>query len=238
MNDVRDPGGVARVLLIEEHAHDAMLVAEMLRSAWPDGLVLMHAARVDDATQELLDHGASCVLLGLQRTTDTELIEHVHTTAPDVAIVVLGHEAGEIASLEAIRAGAQDLLSKTELSPQRLRRALIQATERKRSEIQLAHQALHDPLTGLPNRALFFDRLGVALDRSRRTSASVAVLFLDVDNFKEINDSMGHAAGDRVLAALAERLRRCSVRWTRSRASAATSSRSCSRSSRPSARWC
>jgi diguanylate cyclase (GGDEF)-like protein len=86
--------------------------------------------------------------------------------------------------------------------------ALKFAIERKRSEVQLAHQALHDSLTGLPNRALFLDRLGVALDRSRRTSASVAVLFLDVDDFKQVNDTLGHSAGDRLLAGLAERLRK------------------------------
>src|SRR5437588_1293063 len=79
--------------------------------------------------------------------------------------------------------------------------------ERKRSEVQLAHQALHDTLTTPPNRALFLDRLGVALDRSRRTGTAVAVLFLDVDGFKAINDSLGHAAGDRLLVALADRLR-------------------------------
>ncbi len=95
----------------------------------------------------------------------------------------------------------------SDLNPSILRRSVLAAIERKRSESQLAHRALHDELTGLPNRALFLDRLGVALDRSRRTSASVAVLFLDVDNFKEVNDSLGHAAGDRVLASLAERLR-------------------------------
>ena len=61
-------------------------------------------------------------------------------------------------------------------------------------------------MTGLPNRALFLDRLGVALERSRRSGAPLAVLFLDFDSFKEINDSRGHAAGDRVLATLGERL--------------------------------
>ena len=59
----------------------------------------------------------------------------------------------------------------------------------------------------MPNRALFLDRLSVALDRSRRTNTSVAVLFVDVDGFKEVNDSLGHGAGDRVLAGLADRLR-------------------------------
>jgi diguanylate cyclase (GGDEF)-like protein len=207
MDDPRGPGGAARVLLIDDNAHDAMLVGEMLRAAWPEGLVLLHAARLEDATQELLDHGASCVLLGLTRPSELDLLEHVHTTAPDVAVIVLMPDADEDGALNALRAGAQDQLCKAELNPRMLRRAVSYAIERKRSEVQLAHLALHDPLTGLPNRALFLDRLGVALDRSRRTSASVAVLFLDVDNFKEVNDSLGHAAGDRVLAALADRLR-------------------------------
>jgi diguanylate cyclase (GGDEF)-like protein len=207
MDDVQDRGGVARVLLIEDRPHDAMLIAEMLRAAWPEGLVLMRASRLEDATQELLDHGASCVLLGLHDAADLEPIEHIHTTAPNVAIIGLAPELSEPESLQAVRAGAQDLLSKADLNPRTLRRALTHSIERKRSEIQLAHRALHDSLTGLPNRALFLDRLGVALDRSRRTTASVAVLFLDVDNFKGINDTLGHAAGDHVLAALAERLR-------------------------------
>jgi diguanylate cyclase (GGDEF)-like protein len=207
MEDLSSPGGTVRVLLIEDNAHDAMLIAEMLRTTWPEGLVLAHASRLADASQELVDHGASCVLLGLPPGAGLEPIEHVSTAAPDVAIVVLSSEAGEQRALGVLRSGAQDHLFKPEIHPSLLRRAIMYAIERKRSEVQLAHQALHDPLTELPNRALFLDRLGVALDRSRRTSASIAVLFLDVDNFKEVNDSLGHAAGDRVLAGLADRLR-------------------------------
>ncbi|HET7041486.1 MAG TPA: diguanylate cyclase, partial [Gemmatimonadales bacterium] len=81
-------------------------------------------------------------------------------------------------------------------------------TERKALEARLAHQATHDPLTGLPNRALFNDRLNQSLARARRDGHPCAVLLLDLDRFKEVNDSLGHATGDRLLVAVAERLRR------------------------------
>jgi diguanylate cyclase (GGDEF)-like protein len=89
-----------------------------------------------------------------------------------------------------------------------LARALAGAASQRRVlEEELRQQALHDPLTGLANRTLFKDRVDHALKQRRRDDKSIAVAFLDIDDFKTINDSLGHAAGDELLVAIGQRLR-------------------------------
>jgi len=85
--------------------------------------------------------------------------------------------------------------------------ALMDITERKRAEARLAFMAQHDGLTGLPNRILLRQRLDELLAHTRRTGDKVAVMFLDLDNFKTINDTLGHAAGDKLLKGVTRRLR-------------------------------
>ena len=82
-------------------------------------------------------------------------------------------------------------------------------TDRRQAEEQIRHLAFHDALTGLPNRLLFGDRLQMAIHHARRYRQRVAVLFVDIDRFKVINDSLGHTRGDRLLQDVAERLREC-----------------------------
>ena len=83
---------------------------------------------------------------------------------------------------------------------------LEDVTERRQAQARLNHLALHDPLTGLPNRLLFHDRAATALHQAARSGTSTACLFIDLDHFKVVNDSLGHAAGDQVLKVVADRL--------------------------------
>ncbi|MGH6837901.1 MAG: diguanylate cyclase domain-containing protein, partial [Methylocella sp.] len=87
--------------------------------------------------------------------------------------------------------------------------AVIDVTEQRKAEARIAHMAHHDALTDLPNRVLFHERLEEALWRVRREQDKLAVLYLDLDQFKKVNDTLGHAAGDRLLQAVAGRLRTC-----------------------------
>jgi diguanylate cyclase (GGDEF)-like protein len=85
--------------------------------------------------------------------------------------------------------------------------SLRDITSQHKQQMQLRHTALHDPLTGLPNRVLLLDRIGLAIARARRADRLLAVLFLDLDGFKAINDTLGHEAGDEALKTFATRIR-------------------------------
>ncbi|MBT3372099.1 MAG: EAL domain-containing protein [Rhodospirillaceae bacterium] len=104
--------------------------------------------------------------------------------------------------VQLVQFGAQDSLVKSELGNERLTVSIQCAISR-------AHMAHYDSLTGLPNRALLFDRLTHAINQSRRYDHELAVLFIDLDRFKFVNDTMGHEAGDMVLKTVASRIREC-----------------------------
>jgi len=135
---------------------------------------------------------------------------------PGVPIIALGGEP-EPNTQALVEAGVQDHVpgpcahcpNRTRLVPS-VRWAVERARLLRRIEVlseQSSFRALHDPLTGLPNRKLFCDRLSQALARSGRRREGFAVMFVDLDRFKRVNDSLGHAGGDRLLVEVARRLR-------------------------------
>jgi diguanylate cyclase (GGDEF)-like protein/PAS domain S-box-containing protein len=93
-------------------------------------------------------------------------------------------------------------------APATVQLVMRDVSERKIVERQIRNLAYHDALTGLPNRILLQDRAEIAIEQARRASRFVGVFFIDLDGFKEVNDSLGHAVGDRLLVAVAERLPR------------------------------
>ncbi len=206
--EIRTEPDALSLLLVEDSAADALLAREMLADAWGKGLAVTHLQRADDARRHLLEHEVGCVLLDLSLPDagGLQALDQVRSSAPGVPIVVLSALDNEELALRAVQEGAQDYLIKGQVTPEAMSRSIRYAVERTRAEATMAHRALHDPLTGLPNRLLFVDRLALALARSGRSSGSVAVLFLDLDHFKSINDSLGHEAGDRLLVHVARRV--------------------------------
>ncbi len=197
-----------RVLAVEDNPADALLLREMLRDSAAATADVRVVPRLSAAIEVLLDGGIDCVLLDLSLPDADGLdgLAQIRTVAHEVPIIVFSGLNDERLAVQAVQAGAQDYLIKGQAESQLLARAIHYAVERKRAEAAIVHQALHDTLTGLPNRALFADRLGQALTRLGRTSTALGVLFLDLDRFKVVNDSLGHAAGDQLLAEAGDRL--------------------------------
>ena len=116
------------------------------------------------------------------------------------------HKDGRWVTLEGVGTAIRDDRG----DPVMLQANMRDVTDRKRAELEMAYLAYHDKLTGLPNRAMFEELADMAIARARRQDLAVAVLYIDLDNFKMVNDSLGHAAGDELLRQVAERLKEVS----------------------------
>jgi diguanylate cyclase (GGDEF)-like protein len=154
-----------------------------------------------DALRRLAQEHIDVVLLGLDNHVVSEISE-IHERHPEVPIVVVVNHGGKALTRAVLKAGAEEYILAHEVTAALLERVLRYAVERQR----LRNQVYTDPLTGLPNRQLFLDRLRQVRAIASRNRCLAAVLFLDLDAFKNVNDTLGHAAGDKLLQLVAGRL--------------------------------
>jgi diguanylate cyclase (GGDEF)-like protein len=203
-----------RVLLIEDSENDATLLIEYLRQGGFD----VECTRVDsartlndalDACQDALD-----VIIAdftMPGFSGTSALSIVRDRGLEVPFIFVSATIGEETAVEAMKNGADDYILKNNLNRlipainRELRDAQV-GRERSKAEERIRHLAYYDSLTDLPNRTLFQNRLEVAVANSLRTRSPLSVLIIDLDGFKEINDTMGHLMGDAVLREIGRRL--------------------------------
>jgi diguanylate cyclase (GGDEF)-like protein len=206
------------LLLIEDNSGDARLLQEMFNEQDVQTTILKRVATMQEGEAYLSAHAVDLIILdlGLPDAQGVEALRRTHAAAPHLPTVVLTGRDDEDLARQALREGAQDYLIKGQIDARGLMRALRYAVDRKAMEekaralsLEIVHTAEHDSLTGLPNRVLLTDRVGQALAFAARHKKRAAILFLDLDGFKRVNDSLGHSTGDKLLRSVAHRLRAC-----------------------------
>jgi two-component system cell cycle response regulator len=200
-----------RILLVEDNPGDARLVYEMLEEGGEE-YTLLHVNTLNDALEHLAAHpdDTDVVLLDLSLPDETGLdtLRRTLEVPHSAGIVVMTGLGDDEVGVAAAQAGAQDYLVKGQVDFRALRRALKLALARHKRAGQLESQSLTDDLTGLNNRRGFLVAGEMQVGLARRHKQPIAVLFVDLDGFKRINDRFGHAEGDRALIETANVLKR------------------------------
>jgi diguanylate cyclase len=198
-----------RILLVEDDADDAAFLKTCLARVGGDPLDITRTDRMSTAIEALSASDFDVVLLDLHLpdATGGDCVERIQQIKPDLPIVVLSGRGDEDYALEILNRGVQDYLVKWEGDGRIILRSIRYAVERKRSETRLNYLARYDSLTGIPNRQYLQDQLERATTRSRRGGRRMALLFLDLDRFKVVNDTLGHQLGDELLQAVVRRLK-------------------------------
>ncbi|GJQ58252.1 MAG: diguanylate cyclase [Candidatus Scalindua sp. AMX11] len=207
-----------RVLLIEDSYDSAQLLREELMDTHSHVFVLEHADRLSKGLEILRRGEIDVVLLDISLPDSQGLgtFTKVYRHSPDIPILVMTNLDDESFAVKAVQEGAQDYLVKGRVDSNFLVRSIRYAIERHRTlkelklaQLKMQHMAHHDRLTGLPNRQLFLDILCKSVARASRDGNMVAVLFLDLDGFKSVNDNQGHLIGDLLLQNVAGRIKGC-----------------------------
>lgn len=198
-----------RVLLVNPREEDYLSTKKLLSDARDQQFVLEWVSGYEDALETIRRNAHDVYLLDyeLGERSGLDLIREAMDNGCKAPLIMLTDQADYGVDTEAIKVGAADSLVKDQINSTLLERSIRYAIERKRTDERMAFLAQYDSLTGLANRSLFKELLALALARAERNGKHVALMFLDLDRFKIINDSLGHDGGDQVLKVVAERLR-------------------------------
>lgn len=196
------------VLVIEDDYEDYILLRTYMGHASRTHFDLTHVAHFEDATKILVEQEFDAILCDyfLDGHTATDLFKHVKLIGVETPIVVLtGVAASELDDV-LMQLGASDFIPKDELTNALLERSIRHAIERKRAEQQISQLIKRDPLTGLGNRLIFEEHAELAIARAKRNKTCLAIAFLDLDRFKNVNDTLGHHVGDMLLTLVGKRI--------------------------------
>ena len=198
-----------RVLLLEDNASDAYLFRELLDEAEAGHVKVERCIRLEDALLHLQTGSSDVALvdLHLPDSTGLDTFRSLHLAYPKLPIVVLSGTRTHETAIQAVREGAQDYLVKGSVDGPAILRSLEYAIERKRVTYEQSYLATHDSLTSLPNRVYLQQILAHRITDARICGHTLGVLMIDLDRFKEINDTHGHQIGDRTLIEAARRMR-------------------------------
>ncbi len=196
-----------KILLVEDDSDDAEFLRRSL-SQHNGSVDVTRTASLADAVTALDANRYDIVLLDLNLPDGrgAECVQRIQEASALVPIVVLSGQGDEDYAVEILNRGVQDYLVKWEGDGGTILRAIRYAIERKRAEVRLHYLARHDALTGVPNRQSLRDHLNQATKRALRDHRTIALLVLDLDRFKTVNETLGHEAGDMLLKAVVLRL--------------------------------
>lgn len=209
-----------KVLIVDDDVVDRKVVKRTLCASSDSHHEVQEATSAAQG-MSLLSSSQFDVILLDYRMPEVDGIEMVSDmrAKPDMgntAIVMISAYDEPSLALDCIEAGAQDFLAKNEITLSKLEKAILFANKRfeieqrmHKSYLAVKKMAEKDPLTGLSNRYHFEETLKILIASNKRVTSKVALLALDLDNFKHINDTMGHAAGDKVLQQSVKRIRKC-----------------------------
>ncbi|MDG2308785.1 MAG: EAL domain-containing protein [Candidatus Binatia bacterium] len=199
-----------KVLLVEDNPADAAHIMALLCEVDREDFAVTYEASVPEAVARLSRETFDAALLELTLAGAGDLpgLTDIKAQAPLLPIVLLCARGQQKAATAALKHGAQDYIEEDDRSSELLSRSILYAINRAQAAEQLAFLSRHDPLTGLANRTAFRERIAQALARSGRNQQPGALLLVDLDSFKAVNDTRGHDVGDLLLRDVADQLRK------------------------------